>query len=1344
MNHNRKILWTLLLFFCAALLSCSGSRQPDAASEPVTGKKVGKVLTNDLQVSTSAFDQSQPAVAYDSVNHNKYLTVWVDSRNASGTQIYGNIVTGVDTPGQGQPGNVTTAVPSPQDFKISGNLTGSATQPKIAFYPNSADHTKSRYLVVWTDSRSGFSQLYGQFLDDTGAAVNGNFQILTDYYSNANPAAIQYIGQSDPDLIYNAVTGHFTVAWVETTDFDSSSFNARNNKIYKAAGAGNAYGTVTHVPAKYADNNLVRRIDIDPVAAAPIASTLTNVSESISNGDYADDGIGTITETWSVQLNEAHPKLAYSPISGETFTAWSGTTNTVKLTISYTLTTDTSTTPATVTATYLSATFSLPPNQPAVLSPQIQLVRDQGLGLVQYLSFGTVATNPALAVDPNTNRMLIAWEEDSGVANAGKDIQGQLLDLSGYALYGKPVTISVQRNANGDIVPATGDQTSPVVSFDNVNERFFVAWEDARNQSANISNIDIYSQFIDPQGNLSGGNSIVTVAPGNQLAPAVAFGDVNFRKFFVVWKDGRNLSYSDVWGQMIEFSTSPQLVITDASDNPLLTGALDFGNVQTGSVNDIQIRIRNDGNSPLLINSVTLPDAPFSLKTPAPTSVNPGTAYDITVEFAPTAAGAYGGNSGNNYKLTLNSNGGQAVLYFSGAGTGINPLIVTTTGLQDTTPTLGSYPGIIATLAASGGVNPYTWAGVNLPAGLSVNSKTGVLTQTGPLTAGTYSVTVSVTDSNATPTTTPRTFTLNVGLLGITNTSLQTWSQNSAGYSDTPIFTGSPALPVTWSAPAAGVGALPTGLSINSGTGAITGTPSVAGAFTVAVTLKDANGVSVTKNLSLTINPAPSIITTSLPLAVLNTPYQQQLLMAGGTAPITWQLTGSLPPGLSFDSGTGIISGTPSQATSSNFSITATDSTGKASVVSNLSLTVNPLLSITTPTTGATAPLNAFEGQAFTYTFAGSGGTPPYTWSVNAGATPTGLNLSPNTGVLAGTPTELGTFTYTLKLLDSSLGSTTTTYSTTVSAPTSITTGSLAAWTQGAAGYSQTLVATGGSGSGFNWSVTSGSLPVGLSLAAATGVISGTPTTAATYNFTVTATDNTSATLTVSKALSIVINAPLAITTLALPDATQYATYSQLITHTGGTLTIDWSLTAGSLPAGLSLSGAVGGVLLSGQPTTAVTGQTFTVTATDAAGATQSVALSLNVLAGTAPTNTAPPTSGGGKSGCFIATAAYGSYLDPQVVVLRHFRDNVLLKSVPGTAFVRFYYRYSPPIADFIARHDVLRLLTRWALTPLIFAVKYPLSLVLLPVFGLFRLGRRLFARPEDLSWKPVVKVELL
>ena len=70
--------------------------------------------------------------------------------------------------------------------------------------------------------------------------------------------------------------------------------------------------------------------------------------------------------------------------------------------------------------------------------------------------------------------------------------------------------------------------------------------------------------------------------------------------------------------------------------------------------------------------------------------------------------------------------------------------------------------------------------------------------------------------------------------------------------------------------------------------------------------------------------------------------------------------------------------------------------------------------------------------------------------------------------------------------------------------------------------------------------------------------------------------------------------------------------------------------------------------------------------------------------------------------GCFIATAAYGSWMEPHVKVLREFRGRFLLANPVGTAFVDLYDKYSPPVADFIARHDTVRALVRWSLLPFI------------------------------------------
>lgn len=86
--------------------------------------------------------------------------------------------------------------------------------------------------------------------------------------------------------------------------------------------------------------------------------------------------------------------------------------------------------------------------------------------------------------------------------------------------------------------------------------------------------------------------------------------------------------------------------------------------------------------------------------------------------------------------------------------------------------------------------------------------------------------------------------------------------------------------------------------------------------------------------------------------------------------------------------------------------------------------------------------------------------------------------------------------------------------------------------------------------------------------------------------------------------------------------------------------------------------------------------------------------------------------------GCFIATAAYGSYLDPHVTTLRQFRDRWLMTNAPGRAFVAWYYEHSPPVAAYIAAHEGWRTTVRIALTPVVLAVEYPGRTVL--ILGLF------------------------
>lgn len=510
------------------------------------------------------------------------------------------------------------------------------------------------------------------------------------------------------------------------------------------------------------------------------------------------------------------------------------------------------------------------------------------------------------------------------------------------------------------------------------------------------------------------------------------------------------------------------------------------------------------------------------------------------------------------------------------------------------------------TAVASGGLAPYTWSTTvgSLPAGLTLNTTTGAITGTPTGPAGTSSFTLQVTDSSA-PT---QTATANLSItvhtaLQITTTSLLNGIRGTA-YSQTLAAAGG-APSYTWSITA---GALPSGLTLNASTGAITGTPNVSGTsnFTVKATDSSSPAQTATANLSIAIHDALSITTTSLPGGVATSAYTATLTAIGGAAPFTWSVSvGSLPAGLSLNASTGAITGTPTATGTTNFTIQVADSSNpQQSTTKALSITVTSGLSITT-----TSFANGVVGVSYSQTAAASGGTSPFTWSISAGALPAGLTLAASTGVISGKPTAAGTSNFTLKVTDASSATATAALSIKVSSALSITTVSLANGAVGA-GYSQTLAAAGGL-TPYTWGLASGALPGGLTLAATTGVISGTPTASGTFGFTVKVTDNGSPAQTATKALSIKVQPQLTITTSALISGTVSIAYNASIAASGGVTPYTFSISSGALPAGLTLNSSTG--VISGTPTTAGTFG-FTAKVTDSGPPVQAATKALSIV----------------------------------------------------------------------------------------------------------------------------------
>jgi large repetitive protein len=280
------------------------------------------------------------------------------------------------------------------------------------------------------------------------------------------------------------------------------------------------------------------------------------------------------------------------------------------------------------------------------------------------------------------------------------------------------------------------------------------------------------------------------------------------------------------------------------------------------------------------------------------------------------------------------------------------------------------------------------------------------------------------------------------------------------------------------------------------------------------------------------------------------------------------------------------------------------------------------------------APPGGEAGVAYSDQLTVTGGTSPFTWSVSVGALPAGVTLGASTGLLSGTPTTAGAYSFTVKVIDhAGLTATEPVSLTVIAGPSLSFPAPPAGWTNTV--YSDTLTETGGTGP-FTWSVSSGSLPAGISLSA-DGNLTGTPTATGSAGFTVKVTDTSGQSAT--QATSITISAGVSTTFSAPPAAVVGTAYTDTLTAAGGTTPYTWSVNAGTLPAGLTLSSA--GVL-AGTPTTAGS-YPFTVNVVDQNNGIATASITLVVGAGLTLTFGTPPGGQVGTAYTDTLTAAGGT-----------------------------------------------------------------------------------------------------
>jgi hypothetical protein len=292
-------------------------------------------------------------------------------------------------------------------------------------------------------------------------------------------------------------------------------------------------------------------------------------------------------------------------------------------------------------------------------------------------------------------------------------------------------------------------------------------------------------------------------------------------------------------------------------------------------------------------------------------------------------------------------------------------------------------------------------------------------------------------------------------------------------------------------------GNLPDGLTL-SPDGHVSGTPTTAGVSTFDVTASNGSAPDLTQTYTITVLKAPTLTGDAADALTVGQPYSYQYAVAGDPAPAVTLWSGLLPNGLTLSS-TGLLTGTPTTPGTYYFILQAA-SGDQVTRLSDLIKVSAPQLP---PTLGGTVPATASLGTAYDFSYT-VGGAPTPTVSVTGGALPPGLSLSP-AGRLSGTPAAVGTFSFTVTADNGNAPAATRTDTVVVTGVAATVSGTP---TVASVGEPYTFTFARGGNPLPTLTRIGATLPDGLTLSPA-GVLSGTPSRAGTFKFTVSATNGT-------------------------------------------------------------------------------------------------------------------------------------------------------------------------------------------------------------------------------------------
>ena len=312
---------------------------------------------------------------------------------------------------------------------------------------------------------------------------------------------------------------------------------------------------------------------------------------------------------------------------------------------------------------------------------------------------------------------------------------------------------------------------------------------------------------------------------------------------------------------------------------------------------------------------------------------------------------------------------------------------------------------------------------------------------------------------------------------------------------------------------------LPGGLTLNKTTGSIAGVPSASGTFPVNVTVTDAGSNKVQANFSIIIDKSGTVSVTVSPgggaLQSSQTLQFNATVYNSSNHGVTWSASAGTISSAGLYTAPKVTGGTWTYRV---WATSVADPSKSATVFVVVTPLIIPLQITTTSLPQVTA------GASYSETLAASGGTSPYHWKLTSGTLPQGLSFTGSTGVLAGSTAQTGQFNITLQVTDSSWPLQLTAsqqFVLQVSSSLQISTTLLPEITAGTA-YDAPVDGVGGTAP-YHWSISTGTLPSGISLGSSTGIFTGTTSQTGQFNFTVKLTDSSSPAQTATQALAVTV-----------------------------------------------------------------------------------------------------------------------------------------------------------------------------------------------------------------------------